>query len=613
MTRIMLVVLVAFSAASFAQADGGMTAVPANDVESLRREFEAKLEAASREVKDLREEIQSKAQAQSAMADSDWMPSRRKLELLTVDGYLRVRPELFDRLSLDRPADPAGYSLWPQSSVSASDKTNAGVNMRFRFEPTLNVSEEVRVRAQIDALDNVVWGTTPDYAFSRNSANGYWYDRNDFSVFSSSQVPPRSGINSLQDSISLKRVWGEVATPVGILRFGRMGSHWGLGMLHNDGNGIDNDWGDTVDRVSFTAEPLAGFYITPMIDFNIEGLTSTRMPEGGQPFDLSNLDDGHSYILAAARRDTETERIEKLNAGTYVFNYGIHFMYRNQHSDAAAYLAAPWLNEGNVSSSSTVGTVRRSANLFIPDLWAKFEMKDFRIEAEVAAVLGAIDQRTLPVGDGANFTAAQALSVVQFGGVLQGEYRFLNGDLEIGAELGFASGDKAPGFGNYPRRRGKQAGSSASGDVIDGPQYTCDASGSNCADAAITNFRFNRDYRADLILYRELLGGITDSFYVKPKAKYRITQGFEAFVGAMYSRAIDSTSVPGIGTNGQRDASLGIELSGGARYETEDGFFGQVQYGALFPLGGFKWVGANLTDVNPEVAQAIRGSIGIRF
>ena len=34
--------------------------------------------------------------------------------------------------------------------------------MRFRIEPTFNVSEDIRLKAQIDVLDNVVLGSTPD-------------------------------------------------------------------------------------------------------------------------------------------------------------------------------------------------------------------------------------------------------------------------------------------------------------------------------------------------------------------------------------------------------------------------------------------------------------------
>ena len=615
MQRVLLAALALSSPVVLAQADAGTAAPVASGDADLRKDFEAKLEAARREVKELREEMRAQLATQSVAQgwQEDWVDEKRKLELVTFDGYLRVRPELFYKFDMGRGTDAAGYSMFPRAPNSLNERTQAGVNMRFRFEPTINVSEEVRVRAQIDALDNLIWGSTPDYAYSRNGGNGYWSDRNEFSIFSASQTPQRSGINSIQDSIAVKRVWGEVSTPVGILRFGRMGSHWGLGLLHNDGNGIDNDWGDTVDRVSFTAEPLPGFYITPMLDFNVEGPSSARTLEGGQPFDVSNSDDAHSYILAAQRRDTEQERRAKLDANGTVFNYGLHFTYRTQRNDAVDTLSQPFgVTEGTSGSSVSTAVVARKADIFMPDLWAKVERKEFRIEAEFAAILGNIQDRSLS----ASSATGQSIGVYQFGGVLQGEYKFLNGDLEIGGEIGFASGDKAPGFGNYPRRKGSGPnGFTELGDT-DGPQYRCEA---GCeADNAITNFRFNRDYRVDMILYREILGGVTDSIYFKPKAKYRITQGFEAFASAIYSRALFKESTPGaLYTAGNE--SLGVEINGGARYETEDGFYGQLQYGILFPLEGFTKGGPQVNGVTGaakvtlENPQALRAVVGIRF
>ena len=604
---------VLFSLTASAQTDGGVASSPApaaQDTEALRRDFEQKLDAARREVDDLRKEMRAQLATQSVAQgwQEDWVDEKRKLELVTFDGYLRMRPDLFWRFDLGSGPDQAGYSLWPANPNSASERTNVGVNMRFRFEPTINISEEVRIRTQIDALDNIVWGSTPDYAYSRNGG-GYWSDRNEFSIFSQSQTAPRAGVNSLNDSIMMKRVWGEVSTPVGILRFGRMGSHWGLGMLHNDGNGIDNDWGDTVDRVSFTAEPFAGFYITPMLDVNITGTTSLRLPEGGQPFNLSNYDDGINYIIAVARRDTDTEARAKLDSGQTVFNYGLHFSYRNQRTDSVDTLSQPFTTDGrNVASPDVPASyVRREANLFIPDVWAKLERKNFRIEGEFAAILGSIGNRALSGANGNQPGENQRLDVWQFAAVLQGEYKLLNGDLEIGGEVGFASGDNAPGFGNAPRRKS----SGLAGD-IDGPQYRCSSSGS-CPDNTIRNFRFNRDFRVDMILYREILGGVTDSLYVKPRVQYRITQGLNVYGAAVYSRAIYAESTPSGGNLTQpQDPNLGIELNAGARYETEDGFYAQAQYGILFPLGGFnrEQAGAAAALVN---AQAFRGVFGIRF
>src|SRR5262249_34150796 len=158
------------------------------------------------------------------------------------------------------------------------------------------------------------------------------------------QLAPQAGINSLGDSVKVKRVWGEVSTPVGILRFGRMGSHWGLGMLHNDGNCLDCDLGDTVDRIQFVAEPISGWYIAPAIDFNAAVPYSQL---SGQPFGLSNSDDAHSLVLAAARRDPESQAKQKLESGGTVFNFGVHFTYRWQKDDAADYYLQPFATDGS--------------------------------------------------------------------------------------------------------------------------------------------------------------------------------------------------------------------------------------------------------------------------
>jgi uncharacterized protein (TIGR04551 family) len=560
--------------------------------DEVRREVEARLEAIKKEV---REEVRAQLATQSVAQgwQEEWVEEKRKLELFTVDGYLRVRPDLFNKFDLNREPDPGGNLLFPRSPVSDRERTVAGANMRFRFEPTLNVSEEVRIRMQVDALDNLVLGTTPDYAFSRSQ-------RNEFSIFSETQVPPRSGINALKDSIALKRVYGEVSTPVGILRFGRMGSQWGLGMLHNDGDCLDCDFGDTVDRLQFVTSPFSGWYITPMLDFNTEGPISGRGDQG-QPFDLSNYDDTHSYVIAIARRDTDQQARAKLESGQFVLNYGVHFAYRTQRNDPVDFFTGAFSGEGGDTAS--YGYVGRNASLFIPDLWAKFERKSLRVELEAAAIFGGITNRALSAAGDA-LGANQSLKVLQLGGVLQGEYRLMDGKLRIGAEVGFASGDPAPGLGNYPRRRGSRPdGFTAPGD-FDGPQYACPT---DCGeDDTISNFRFNRDYRIDLILWREILGGATDALYAKPTVSYEILDGLKVHGSAVYSRTIFATSSPSGTSN-----DLGLELDAGAQYETDDGFMAGVQYGILFPLSGLAATGPSARTL--ESAQTLRGWIGIKY
>ena len=44
----------------------------------------------------------------------DWVDEKRKLELVTFDGYLRTRPDLFYKFDMGRGNDTAGYSLFPR-------------------------------------------------------------------------------------------------------------------------------------------------------------------------------------------------------------------------------------------------------------------------------------------------------------------------------------------------------------------------------------------------------------------------------------------------------------------------------------------------------------------
>ncbi len=625
-SRLWLAALVVLCArSSFGQTEdagtGEPAAAPISDVESLRRE----LDATRKELKEMREEVRAQLATQSVAQgwSDDFVEEKRKLEVFEPDGYFRVRPELFHRMDLGRNADPSGYTLFPIPPTSTPDavkeRTIAGVNMRFRFEPTFNISEDVRIRMQVDALDNVLMGSTPDYAFSRDPNKAY--GRDSFSIMSGTQVAPRSGINALGDSIAVKRVWGEVQTPIGILRFGRMGSQWGLGMVHNDGNCLDCDWGDTVDRVMFVAEPLAGFFVTPMIDFNAEGPTSYRDPAGGQPFDLSNSDDAHSLVIAIARRDTESQAKARLEAGQTLFNYGVHLTYKWQRNDSSDFYGKPFENESVASGRNNAnypagypnaGYVFRQAQMWIPDIWMKFERDVVRIELEASAVLGNVNNSALTGADNTLSGRNQALGIIQFGGVLQGEVRLLDEALKIQLELGIASGDIQPGFGNYARRKVAHPDNHTQPGDIDGPQYACPSTGGcDPGDASqIRNFRFNRDYRVDMILFREILGGVTDAFYVKPTVSYRIADGFTAFGSFIYSRALYAESTPSARrlTDGtiQADANLGAEINLGARYETEDGFFGELRWGILFPLPGF---GPGALDS----AQALRGTLGIKF
>jgi uncharacterized protein (TIGR04551 family) len=109
----------------------------------------------------------------------------------------------------------------------------------------------------------------------------------------------------------------------------------------------------------------------------------------------------------------------------------------------------------------------------------------------------------------------------------------------------------------------------------------------NRASDVYSVFSFNPAYTIDLILYRHILGSISQSYYFKAWVRYDFLKnalgrnlGLEADV--IYSRAAAADST--IGNN----ANLGVEIDIKVMFVTQDRFHAGLAYGVLFPLDGFK-------------------------
>ena len=240
--------------------------------EAIQREIDARVAQAKKELQDeMRAQSATAAATQAGWEDAN-ITSRTKLQLFVAHGYFRVRPELFNYFDLGQPPFNF-YYLFPVPDGGGVNNpgghTITGVNMRFRLEPTINVSEELRIKAQIDMLDNVVWGSTPAYAYTQ-------YQGTNVALLSQGQVAPQAGINAALSSIEVKQVYGEVSTPVGLFKFGRMPTNFGLGINYNDGTCLDCDFGTNMDAFQFVAEPLPGFFVIPMLEFDVAGLINAR-------------------------------------------------------------------------------------------------------------------------------------------------------------------------------------------------------------------------------------------------------------------------------------------------------------------------------------------------
>jgi uncharacterized protein (TIGR04551 family) len=615
------------SAAGGANASATATELDPAVRELVRREVEKAKE-------DMRDEIRAEVQgAQSAreFMDTAVVGERPKLDFLQLNGYLRVRGDLFDNLDLHRAADPSGYFLFPRPLRDADNRgTLTSDNMRFRVEPTFNVSEQIRVLSQIDMLDNIVLGSTPQGLFARSDGVLFPFDAR-------GQVPPADGVNSDRNSIVVKRAWAEVQTPLGLLSFGRMPSSWGLGILANAASGIDDDYGDSVDRVQFALTPLktpiGSLVLIPMYEIVATGVTSQdlRYARGlGQPFDRDPSDDAKAIGIKIVRTDTEEEMKRKFERGEASVSFGAWYMYKSQ-----GYEFPQWVNGGAVPPGSSTppavnpttppstgspnpnvndptGTaVHRDAYAHTLDLWGRYQTRRFRLEGELVGIVGQIGNGSIdPTGLGIG-----PILLRQFGGAAQAGWKFLDGKLTLGAEAGFATGDSNPGFGVRPGRNCATTLNSATGQShitctptkpgdIDGAQF---APGDKVLD--IRNYVFNPAYRIDLVLWRTIIGAVTDAWYAKPTIRYELLDGLAGQASIIYSQAMYASSTPS-----QVHTPLGIEFDVGVSYQSDDGFIAWFNYGLLQPLDGLGYApGQSVPGRDLTRANAFRGGLAVKF
>jgi uncharacterized protein (TIGR04551 family) len=535
-------------------------------------------------------------------------------------GYLRMRADLFLNFDLDTYDEGLNRGSSPYDPPENGGESQASANIRLRYQPTVHVSETLRIKGTFDVLDNLVLGSTPDGG-AIGGSRGY-VSRPDVptETFSGSQRVPESGINGYRDSVRVKHLWGEWKTPVGLLTFGRMQSHWGLGLLANSGNCLDCDFGDSVDRIMGVTK-LFGTYLALGWDFPSEGFVGypgmhDNLNQGaGQAFDLDQRDDVNEWVLAIFRKPITQEEQEHRKRDLNelrkpVFDWGVYNVIRNQAKAIEGTGSLPAAGPGDVNNLNS------DTFVYIPDVWLNWEYRPakdtrYHVQFEAAGIIGSIDE--VPIGaiqskdvsvclDDSftvdNCPAGELISprkrdITQWGYAL--EFDAQHGKIHWGVHQGAASGDSTDGFG-----------------VLD--RLPLDSTSSRDAnDQEINNFKFDRDYHVDLIMFREVIGAVTNAAYIKPWIGYNFVQtdreawGFK--VSGIYGHALEADATPG------NEASLGFEADLELFVEEFDRFKWSISYGLWVPGAAFNQLDENEQNViaDPAVAQTIQTLIGIQF
>ena len=489
---------------------------------------------------------------------------REKTEVVA-HGYLRAREAGLYNLDLDRGLDASGKPLFPVP-LSGGQMLDSG-DLRARTDLAIYArGVGVAVKSRIDWLDNVALGGSPDLAGGSPATSG-------------GQRPT---------TVVVKRAWAEVLTPAGTLAVGRMGAHFGLGIAANGGDCEDCDHGDAADRVAFVS-PLFGHLVAFAYDIASRG-PFTQSKDDGHAIALEPSDAAAGPTLAILKVHSPAALARRAAAGLASVEYAAYLTHRTQDRDVpASYLPSASTPTSFTSNDLTA----RGFSATGTGAWLRISGAGYRVEAELAYLHASVANPSLVPGA----AITEPVTSSQLGFAMESDLEVTAG-AKLGLDGGYASGDSAPGFGAFP-----QPGQTASPPgSLDGPQANPPG------DRTVDNFRFHPDYRIDQILFREIIGTITDAIYVRPHLRALLMRAgvgrLEAGAALIASWAVEPASTP----SGARP--LGIEVDPELRYATRDGFAATIDYGVLFPGSAFDNPTAHL---QAKPAQVIRARLAFAF
>ena len=510
------------------------------------------------------------------------------------------------------------------------------LTQRVRLEPRLALFEIASLQLTADLLDDVVWGDNNAEAvaplFAGNPGN-------------------TNLLGQETDTVALKRAWIEFTVPVGLVRVGRMPSHWGLGLLSNGGgtsgckNGCpdpffdddfgDNHFGSVYDRILFATRPiqvgrtLAGskdpgsnfilayaydklvedYFNIPLerqlrIDADASGNApppGTQRGEGESLF-LADADDDvrqHVLVLAYDNPDWNARRRE-----TDELRGGVYIVRRSQPKSRL--VCDPATLETNPGDCGDAGAgpndlvfVGDGSVIYVWDFWWRVRWRWIYGESEFYWILGHTDGG-VPIGT----TESQSKTAHIFGGAWRLGYASARTDATF--EVGRASGDDDVG------------------------------------DRRFTQRPLHPDYNVGLLLYEEVLrefsarklgrlpaldgriaesrslqswGGVINSRYLFPRVKVRPIQRLE-LIGGLLLAWVDRKGFefPERDEDGREYGNfLGWEIDGGVGWRWAEGHLRFTLEGAYLRFGDALLRGNDRLRQGVKSAGTVQSRIALVF
>ena len=161
----------------------------------------------------------------------------------------------------------------PISLTTEDNRRYSVMEHRGRFGAELDYDKKVFINLSMDLLDGVTWGDNGTFGELPSSDAGVALTTREPNVTRACigfvegdplQSDSYGYVNCEQDHLRVRKLYGQVNTPIGALRVGRQAVSIGASVQNNDGEGRRNRWGvaysgDNVDRVLFATKPLEAF------------------------------------------------------------------------------------------------------------------------------------------------------------------------------------------------------------------------------------------------------------------------------------------------------------------------------------------------------------------
>ena len=398
-------------------------------------------------------------------------PSGQPMVTPELGGVLRLRGQWIEGGTLGNGTSGLPASLSSDGGIGAGDRLRQA-DVRLRLRPALSLGSYARIDSLVDVAGRTVFGSDPRLDDVAGHTWGF------------------EGNGPVRDAFAVRRLWATFDVfGIGTFEVGRTPDHFGLGILRNDGRDLRADWQSDVDRVRIGAE-LFGLRVRLSRD------TMATLPMVAKGL---AADDPH-YALADS---TDVIRwLAEVETATPSSEPGLHWAlavgYQDQavgleleHSDnPLAKLQSDCLQRG-----TCVTLVTRDATMIMPQAFVSWRADrpwgQLRLQAEGAARVGTIANT--------DSLASTDTSKILVAGAAVGRAELLWAQGRAKLDAGYVSGEGAGGFG-----------------VLDRQNLTAATPSGEVHRKLLTGLPLHRGFLIDGLLYREVIGAVANSAYLRP-------------------------------------------------------------------------------------------------